>query len=574
MQCYNCGAENDENNQVCYNCGTQLYAYEAVWNQNDEDNMQNSYVGSKNTKPIIIGVVAGGLVLILAVVACCVILNFKTPERQYQEKLAEAVEYVTTGNYEMAIEVYKEAIAINDKDPESYIGIAQAYEGLGDYLSAITWLRTGYDKTGDVAINDLLTKYINFTSEKEETVDVMAELTQEDMAAIELNNRIFDELINSTYGTYTRDYGDATIVEQTTNEVKISFDKLGGYVCFENTSSKKFDSATGKPMVDATGSYITFTDLSKLFPNMQSGITAGRLQELFGTTFDVITDDDRCYIMVEYNNCLVKIETDEAGNLISKSAWNQIVPADNQNQDNSTNQGVATGQIINASTGVGISGVKLTVHKGPDSPYGEVIKELESDGHGNYSIELSEGKYTITAAANGFVDESFTISVMRGMTVANQNLTMSEELKIGEIRIVLEWGSEPSDLDAHLVGTSANGTYVNVNFTNKVATENGTMIASLDVDDQSAYGPETITVTDGAKGNYEFFVHNYSGMAQDDSFSLAESGATVKVYIGGQEPRVFNVPVSSGGIAIQGFYWHVFRLDQGVITEINEIDWN
>ena len=63
-------------------------------------------------------------------------------------------------------------------------------------------------------------------------------------------------------------------------------------------------------------------------------------------------------------------------------------------------------------------------------------------------------------------------------------------------------------------------------------------------------------------------------MAQDDSFSLAESGATVKVYIGGQEPRVFNVPVSSGGIAIQGFYWHVFRLDQGVITEINEIDWN
>lgn len=50
MQCYNCGAENDENNQVCYNCGTQLYAYEAVWNQNDEDNMQNSYVGSKNTR--------------------------------------------------------------------------------------------------------------------------------------------------------------------------------------------------------------------------------------------------------------------------------------------------------------------------------------------------------------------------------------------------------------------------------------------------------------------------------------------------------------------------------------------
>ena len=50
MQCYNCGAENDENNRVCYNCGVQLYAYETQW---------NSYVGSKNTKPIIIGVVAG-----------------------------------------------------------------------------------------------------------------------------------------------------------------------------------------------------------------------------------------------------------------------------------------------------------------------------------------------------------------------------------------------------------------------------------------------------------------------------------------------------------------------------------
>ncbi len=573
MQCYNCGAENDENNQVCYNCGTQLYAYEAVWNQNDEDNMQNSYVGSKNTKPIIIGVVVGGLVLILAVVACCIILSFRMPKQQYQERLAEAVEYVTAGNYDMAIEVYKEAIAINDKDPESYIGIAQAYEGLGDYLSAIEWLRIGYDKTGDVAINDLLTKYISFTTSEEE-VNVIEELTQEDMAAIELNKRIFDELINNTYSAYTRDYGDATIIEQTTDEVKISFERFGGYVCFENADSKKFDTKTGMPMVNATGSYITFTDLSKLFPNMQSGITAGRLQELFKTTIDVINDADRYYIMVEYDNCMVKIETDAAGNLISKSAWNQIAPIGNQDQDDNTNQGVASGQIINAGTGAGISGVQLVIHKGADSSNGEVVKELESDVHGNYSAELAEGKYTITATANGFVEESFTINVMRGMTIANQNLTMSEALEIGEIRIVLEWGSEPSDLDAHLVGTSANGTYVNVNFTNKVATENGTMIASLDVDDQSAYGPETITVTDGAKGNYEFFVHNYSGMAQDDSFSLAESGATVKVYIGGQEPRVFNVPVSSGGIAIQGFYWHVFRLDQGVITEINEIDWN
>ena len=132
MQCYNCGAENDENNQVCYNCGTQLYAYEAVWNQNDEDNMQNSYVGSKNTKPIIIGVIVGGLVLILAVVACCIILSFRMPKQQYQERLAEAVEYVTAGNYDMAIEVYKEAIAINDKDPESYIGIH------AEFLSGMT----------------------------------------------------------------------------------------------------------------------------------------------------------------------------------------------------------------------------------------------------------------------------------------------------------------------------------------------------------------------------------------------------------------------------------------------------
>ena len=67
------------------------------------------------------------------------------------------------------------------------------------------------------------------------------------------------------------------------------------------------------------------------------------------------------------------------------------------------------------------------------------------------------------------------------------------------MRIVLNWGASPSDLDSHLV-YPGNHVY----FSQKEGTD-----ANLDVDDTDSYGPETITIERKHSGErYVYAVHN------------------------------------------------------------------
>lgn len=568
MQCYNCGAENMDTNTQCYNCGADLSNGYYLPDISNYENNTAEYAGAKKNTALLIGLVIGGAVLAITVVIGVYIFLQNSAGSQYQEKLIEASQYMEQADYEAAIRIYQEAIEINDKDPNAYLGIAQAYYSSGDRMVAIEWLNIGFQKTGNPQINDLLSIYINLTTESVETEEDVLELLQkEDMNAISIQNNLFEVVLNNTYSIYVRDYGTATTLEQTSDSVKITYENFAGYTCFENTDQKIFDSTTGKPMVNATASYVCFTDLSMLFPNMAVGITAERMRELFGPDIEIRNEDGRYISCVEYSGCFVEIETDEAGNLLSREAWNKITPNRNvDNKEEKENTGFASGKIINATTGAGINAVHLVIHKGADSPNGEVVGELDTDNHGGYTIELPEGKYTISASANGFMSENFNITVMHGMTMANQNLTMTSNLSVGEVRIVLEWGSSPNDLDSHLKGRTADGQSVYINFTNKVSSVNGTVIATLDVDDMSGFGPETTTITDGSTGSYEFYVVDFSNGGNSASTALAGSGATVKVYVGGKEPQIFNVPSGSGTI------WHVFRLENGVITKMDYID--
>ena len=124
---------------------------------------------------------------------------------------------------------------------------------------------------------------------------------------------------------------------------------------------------------------------------------------------------------------------------------------------------------------------------------------------------------------------------------------------------MLEWGESPSDLDSHLVGTTGDGTTVDVSFTNKTVSNSSGVIAQLDVDDQSGFGPETITLSD-TSGEFTYHVHRYFGFG-----SLATSGATVKVYTSdNSQPTIISVPDSESGD-----WWDVFRIVNGQIVDIN-----
>lgn len=68
----------------------------------------------------------------------------------------------------------------------------------------------------------------------------------------------------------------------------------------------------------------------------------------------------------------------------------------------------------------------------------------------------------------------------------------------------------------------------------------------LDLDDTDSFGPETITVSPGADGNfvggaYHLCIHHYVG-----DLTFAESSATVTLFAGGAQITQYSVGSASG----------------------------
>ena len=141
-----------------------------------------------------------------------------------------------------------------------------------------------------------------------------------------------------------------------------------------------------------------------------------------------------------------------------------------------------------------------------------------------------------------------------GMTYA-----LSPVLKdLNSMRIVLNWGQSPSDLDSHL-------SYKNqhVYWDNKQGQD-----ANLDVDDTDAYGPETVTIDKRLDGQYYVYsVHDYSDRAKPNTANLSNSQAKVMVYVGESLIRSYYIPTG-----LTGNLWTVFRISpEGEIQDINRI---
>lgn len=126
------------------------------------------------------------------------------------------------------------------------------------------------------------------------------------------------------------------------------------------------------------------------------------------------------------------------------------------------------------------------------------------------------------------------------------------------MRIVLNWGEDPSDLDSHL-------SYADQHIFWK---EKQGRFANLDVDDTDSYGPETITIDNRLNNQYYVYsVHNFSFEDQPNSNSLSNSHAKVMVYVGESLIRSYYVPTNQNGNL-----WTVFRITpEGEIEDINQI---
>ncbi|AQQ53345.1 hypothetical protein B0X71_09810 [Planococcus lenghuensis] len=232
--------------------------------------------------------------------------------------------------------------------------------------------------------------------------------------------------------------------------------------------------------------------------------------------------------------------------------------------------GILKGNVIQADTGRAISDAEIVLRKNFNAKTGNSIARAISNSNGEYVFEnLPTGYYTMEVTKPGFAINYINVVVIGGREVVRQ-VTLSPQLNENEMRIVLEWGASPRDLDSHLIGESASGGQFHISYSNKKYYENGQLHAELDLDDVSSYGPETVTIngikiSNNENGTYQYYVHDYTNRYTSGSNALSNSDAKVKVYTSSGYTE-YTVPQSRIGTT-----WSVFKMVNGELISINTL---
>ena len=293
----------------------------------------------------------------------------------------------------------------------------------------------------------------------------------------------------------------------------------------------------------------------------------------FGRKYDVVISADG-YDSVTFND----LSTFEISNIST-----QLVPLI---PDTVAGTGTMSGHVIDARTGNEVTGVTLEFRAGLNNRSGDVVATTTTDSLGDYSITtVQTGNYTVAYKADGYTTRYLDVVVLGGdETTYNTQLvqedTLNENSAGALATIVLEWGENPRDLDSHLTGPNENATSLDDRFqvyygdrlqntsaysytadfnTSQPCLTEG-VVASLDLDDVTSYGPETTTICQGYPGTYKFYVHHYSG-----SGNIASSPTKVTVTTMNGTTLSWTAPLSD---TLND--WHVFDIDNfGNIIPVN-----
>lgn len=232
------------------------------------------------------------------------------------------------------------------------------------------------------------------------------------------------------------------------------------------------------------------------------------------------------------------------------------------------------GTVKDALDGVGLNGVTIQFRNGWNNRDGEYVKNdydqvisVTSGENGAYTASLYTGAYTAEVSLDGYATQYVNIVSYSGCTQP-QDIVLMPILSENEYRIVLTWHDEPRDLDSHLTGPTADGDTFHVYYSNKIYSENGEIVAKLDHDDITSYGPETVTTIVNAdlNGVYRYSVHDYTNRASESSYALSLSGAQVRVYTADGLAAEYYVPVN-----VEGTAWQVFEIVDGTISPVNSM---
>lgn len=223
--------------------------------------------------------------------------------------------------------------------------------------------------------------------------------------------------------------------------------------------------------------------------------------------------------------------------------------------------------VVNAVTGDPIEDADVILHEAGSEPCsGAKVDSTTTNGDGQMAFEnVPAGFYHLSIeAGKEFISICRTNILILGDRTTGLGVGMSPILEPGELRIILTWGEDPSDLDSHLWLPKDDPFHI-------CFVEEGDAgsfpFAFLDLDDTSSFGPETVTIIEPQEGTYTYAVHNFSDEFGGDT-PINESGGHVEVF--GEDGFIASFDAPTSG---DGFWWHVFDLnaETGQVTGVNQI---
>jgi hypothetical protein len=246
-------------------------------------------------------------------------------------------------------------------------------------------------------------------------------------------------------------------------------------------------------------------------------------------------------------------------NVSGYTTYTETINLTANNVKNITLLGTAnvSGRILNSQTGDGLANATIKLNRLGDQKTldetWEIIVTTDNDGY-YFIVNGPIGNFYGVISAEGFIDRVITnIEFITGINDIDDETIVSPPAE-GELRIVLNWGEYPSDLDSHITGPDGYGGRFHVCYFNMQ--ESG---VSLDVDDVSSFGPETITIGSFYTGTYRYSVHNYSNQYSDGGMGIYNSPTRVEIYDHNGLVQSFIAPVFQS--SDNGNTWRVFEID-------------
>lgn len=571
MKCAKCGTVQEKGAKYCIKCGAEIQSIAIA-------KKHGSGFGWK------IGIAAAAVILALG--GAFMAMGGTDTVRMYQQ-LSLGNHYLDEMEYEQAIAAFEEAIEIAPKNPDPYIALAEVYMEMGDYDKAIDVLMEGLDATESSKIEDYIAEVMKdlrgFTGivyaadadlEDDNNMPIQGvhvEIKGEEDEQTDTNRRGEYTIDHLPKGKYTLTFSADGYISYTT-EINLKDERYHLDVVLEpDVYAEMYGSIT---IADEDTNYGNNAPLSDAEISLKKLTGSNPYDE---TT---MTDADGVYVFEDVVVGVYELTISKEGYQTAKQniavyegqqlCYNAMVEAFPEEW---SGQGTASGMVYDAVTGYGVEGLTLNIRQGINQLDGAIEESVTTSSDGSYRTpELETGNYTIEIlderrdSEKQYLSSVINIKVLGDMDISNQDGVVSTTMLSGQVRIVLNWGAQPWDLDSHLWCSLNSGDMCHVYYSNQEFYLNGTVIADLDLDDTDSYGPETTTIYTPDEGIYTFGVYNYSHNWDDE---LMQSGASVSVYLENSlmPSYVFYVPME------EGYYWEIFSYDSIThrLTPINQV---